>query len=103
MPTIRALRERFAEVAHAEAEKMIANLDPNDPDKLAQSVRRLSDLIANKLLHPAMVALKSNDENADLETLAAATRKLFDLELEPERQQAAEGESSASVKKREPA
>ena len=100
VPTIRALREHFAAVATAEADKIIATLDAADSrEKLEQSVRRLSQLIANKLLHPAMVALKDNEHNNDLEELAAATRKLFALELEADRP----AESDPAVEKREPA
>jgi len=104
VPTIRALRQQFAAVARAEADKLVANLDSKDsPEKREQAVRRLSELIANKLLHPAMIALKDNERNHDLEELAAATRVLFDLELKPDRADAADADAETAVEKREPA
>jgi glutamyl-tRNA reductase len=104
VPTIRALREQFAAVARAEADKAITNIAAKDTvEKREQAVRRLADLIANKLLHPAMVALKDADEDMDLEALAAAARKLFDLELQQEQPAAAQDEVTASAEKREPA
>jgi glutamyl-tRNA reductase len=77
VPTIRALRERFAAVAREEADKAIAALADKSPEQREQAIRRLADVIASKLLHPPMVALKQGE---DADALAAAARRLFDLE-----------------------
>jgi len=80
VPTIRALRQRFSDVARAEAEKVARNLRTiDDPDKREQTVRRLGDLIVNKLLHQPMNALK-NQDGGDSEALVEAARELFGLD-----------------------
>jgi glutamyl-tRNA reductase len=90
VPTIRALREHFHEVAMAEAEKSLAMLEKaSDEDDRADAVRRLAKSIANKLLHGPMSALKSGGES---EELADATHRLFKLEDENTSEEVSAGE-----------
>ncbi|RMH36264.1 MAG: glutamyl-tRNA reductase [Deltaproteobacteria bacterium] len=79
VPTIRALRDRFAAIARAEAERVAAGLEHKSPDQRADAVRRLADQIVNKLLHQPMVALKGGGA-ADVAELARAVRELFALD-----------------------
>jgi glutamyl-tRNA reductase len=77
VPTIRSLREYFAGVAAQEAEKVIRGLrDDHTREEHERAIRRLADLIVNKLLHTPMSALKSDE---DFELLVQTTRRLFDL------------------------
>lgn len=79
VPTIRALREHFIEVATSEVDRTLqAMVSEEDPQKREQAVRRLGDIIVKKLLHAPMTALKAGDER-DIETLVAATHRLFPL------------------------
>ncbi len=80
IPTIRALRDQFTDVARAEAEKVAATLGGKDGAQREQAVRRLADVIVNKLLHHPMVALKRGGDAGDAVALAAAVRRLFDLD-----------------------
>ncbi len=90
VPTIRALREHFHEVAMIEAEKSLASLEKAaDHSDRADAVRRLAKSIANKLLHSPMSALKSGGES---EELADATHRLFQLETEETNEEASAGE-----------
>jgi glutamyl-tRNA reductase len=88
VPTIRALREHFASVADAEVEKAIKALRARtSPDEQEQVVRRLGELIINKLLHDPMGALKSGGEPS-AEELVAAVHRLFPIDdpgIEPPR------------------
>ncbi len=88
VPTIRALREHFSKVAEAEVEKAVRALRTReDPDEQEQVVRRLGELLINKLLHDPMGALKSGGEPSG-EELVAAVHRLFPLEdpgIEPPR------------------
>jgi glutamyl-tRNA reductase len=77
VPTIRALREHFHDVANAEVERTLKNLASAESDKeREQAVRRLGQLIANKLLHAPMNALKGEGE---VEQLVEVTHQLFGL------------------------
>jgi glutamyl-tRNA reductase len=78
VPTIKDLRERFREIAIAEAQKTIASLGGKLDGPGEQAVRAMAEAIANKLLHPPLMALRHGDE--DVEQLVVATRKLFGLE-----------------------
>jgi glutamyl-tRNA reductase len=89
VPTIRALREHFASVADAEVEKALRALRARtDPEEQEQVVRRLGELIINKLLHDPMGALKSGGDEV-AEELIAAVHRLFPL-LDPTSEPAAE-------------
>jgi glutamyl-tRNA reductase len=90
VPTIRSLREHFQTVASTEAEKVIERLrSEHDAREREQSIRRLAQLIANKLLHTPMDALKAG---GDPDLLVEVTHRLFDLS--PAEQQKADDEQS---------
>jgi glutamyl-tRNA reductase len=85
VPTIKDLRERFSQVARAEAEKTIAALGGQSVvlgDKGEKALKQMAEAIINKLLHTPLMALKTPD-GAEAEALVAATRRLFALP-EPE-------------------
>jgi glutamyl-tRNA reductase len=87
VPTIRALREHFHEVANLEVERALKNLSTAQNDKEREAaVRRLGQLIANKLLHAPMTALKSKGE---IEQLVDVTHQLFGLFEEESEEQPA--------------
>lgn len=82
VPTIRALREHFVDVATREVERSLSALDREDSaDKRERLIRRLGNVIVNKLLHEPMIALKAGDER-EIESLVAATHKLFPLDTD---------------------
>lgn len=84
VPTIRALREHFSTVARAEVERTLQALAAEaSPDEHEQAVRRLGDLIVNKLLHTPMTALKHGSGH-DTEVLVGAVHRLFALQTEDE-------------------
>lgn len=91
VPTIKDLRERFTQIARAEAERTLASLGGAVGPKEQQAIRYMAEAIVNKLLHSPLMALKKGDAEADL--LVAATRRLFAL---PEAQADAEGPSAAT-------
>jgi glutamyl-tRNA reductase len=80
VPTIKTLRKHFTDVARAEVEKALAHLPADATEKQrTQAMRRLGDVIVNKLLHTPMTALKSEDDETDIEALVQAAERLFDL------------------------
>lgn len=87
VPTIRALREHFHDVAMAEAEKLLGNMvkATSESDR-EEAVRRLAKGIANKLLHSPMSALK---RDAAGDELADATHRLFSLSTEDQEEASA--------------
>jgi glutamyl-tRNA reductase len=78
VPVIKAVRARFHEVAHAEVARLTGLTE-----KDRAQVTALAEGIVNKLLHPALTALKK--EGADAERLAQALVELFGLTLEEAR------------------
>lgn len=79
VPTIRALRERFVDVARAEVDRALAHIErAGTSEEREQQVRRLADLIINKLLHSPTTALR-NGEERDVEALVIAAQRLFGL------------------------
>lgn len=79
VPTIRSLRDHFTQVARAEVDKTLRQIRRDqDPDKLEKAIRRLGDLIVNKLLHTPTAALRHSDER-DIEELVVAAQRLFEL------------------------
>jgi glutamyl-tRNA reductase len=76
VPTIKALREKFIQVARAEAARSIGKLDGGAAVDPKRELEALADAIVNKLLHAPLSALK---READSEALIAAARSLFDL------------------------
>ena len=80
VPMIKALRGRFLEVAHAEAERTVARMQGASERDRAQ-VMQLADAIVNKLLHAPLTALKRGAaaDTPDGEALVQAVRVLFEL------------------------
>jgi glutamyl-tRNA reductase len=79
VPTIRSLRHHFRTIARTEVDKAIAQLsDDTTAEQHEEAIRRLGNIIVNKLLHVPMTALKSGDEE-EMELLVSATQRLFDL------------------------
>lgn len=79
VPTIRSLRDHFAAVAHAEVERTLKALgSEHTAEQRERAIRRLGDVIVNKLLHMPMTALKGGDER-EIESLVAAANRLFSL------------------------
>jgi glutamyl-tRNA reductase len=80
VPTIRALRERFARVAEAELQKTLDQLARKEhtPAQQREAVQRLVNLVVNKLLHQPTAALR--EAPPDEATLRAEVLcQLFDL------------------------
>jgi glutamyl-tRNA reductase len=78
VPTIKLLRSRFIEVAHAEAERTLGKLQ-NASDKDKAQVKALAESIVNKLLHAPLTALKKAAADDPDSELADTVRALFDL------------------------
>jgi glutamyl-tRNA reductase len=92
VPTIRALREHFTRVAEAEAQKTIDTLHRKEltPEQRDEAVRRLAQLVVNKLLHRPQTALKEAGPGS-AERLVESTLELFGLEpVAPEAPEAPE-------------
>jgi len=80
VPTIRSLRTHFHEVAAAEVEKAMRNLEKASTEHERQeAMQRLGKGIANKLLHAPTTVLK---QASDAETLADSVSQLFSLDSE---------------------
>jgi len=80
VPTIRALRERFARVADAEVQKTLDQLGRRDHTHAQQreAIQRLVQLVVNKLLHQPTIALReAPPDEAGLR--AEVLCQLFDL------------------------
>ncbi len=80
VPTIRSLRHHFRSVARTEVDKVIGQISEGNQtnEQREEAIRRLGNIIVNKLLHVPMTALKSGDEE-EIEVLVSATQRLFDL------------------------
>jgi glutamyl-tRNA reductase len=80
VPTIRALREKFAQVADAEVQKALDQLARKDltRDQQRELLQRSVQLVVNKLLHQPTTVLRGADP-ATAEELAAAVCELFGL------------------------
>ena len=80
VPTIRALRERFARVADAEVAKTLDQLARREhtPAQQREAIQRLVTLVVNKLLHQPTIALReAPPDEASLR--AEVLCQLFDL------------------------
>jgi len=80
VPTIRALRDRFARVAEVELQKTLDQLARREhtPAQQREAVQRLLQLVVNKLLHPPTIALReAPPDEAGLR--AEILCQLFDL------------------------
>ena len=80
VPTIRALRDRFAQVADAEVQKALDQLSRKDLTREQQRelVQHLVHGVVKKLLHQPTVALRGADAG-EAAVLANAVCELFDL------------------------
>jgi glutamyl-tRNA reductase len=79
VPTIRSLREHFHQIAMGEAERCIGGLgSAAEKAEVQKAIRRMSELIANKLLHTPLSALKAS-EHGDVDTMVEVTHRLFAL------------------------
>ncbi|MCB9556704.1 MAG: glutamyl-tRNA reductase [Deltaproteobacteria bacterium] len=79
VPLIKALRERFQQVARDEALRTGKMLDLQTSDQLT-ALERMSEAIVNKLLHVPTKELKRSATEPDGHTLVANVRRLFRLE-----------------------
>jgi glutamyl-tRNA reductase len=81
VPTIRALREHFEQVAQAEVQKTLDLLHKKDlpADARDEAVRRLGQLIVAKLLHAPQMALKETDATL-IDARIQATTALFGID-----------------------
>jgi glutamyl-tRNA reductase len=82
VPTIRALRDKFAQVADAEVQKALEQLARKDMtrDQQREMLQRVVQLVVNKLLHQPMAVLRgSSPEDAELR--AGVIAELFALEI----------------------
>ncbi|MBL9014219.1 MAG: glutamyl-tRNA reductase [Myxococcales bacterium] len=96
VPTIRALREKFAAVADAELQKTLEALARKEhtPAQQREAVQRLVQLVVNKLLHQPTAALReASPEDAELR--AQVLCELFGLT--PQEAREAEGRVPESV------
>jgi glutamyl-tRNA reductase len=79
VPTIRSLREHFHQIAMGEAERCIGGLgSAAEKAEVQKAIRRMSELIANKLLHTPLSALKAS-EHGDVDNMVEVTHRLFAL------------------------
>ncbi|MCG8424939.1 MAG: glutamyl-tRNA reductase [Proteobacteria bacterium] len=98
VPTIRSLREHFIQVARAEVDRTLKALDgDHNPKEREKAIRRLGDVIVNKLLHAPLTALKAGD-NEETEALVEATNRLFPLDSDRDN-----GEDEHAAARGEPA
>jgi glutamyl-tRNA reductase len=91
VPTIKALRERFAQVADAELQKTLDAMARKDhtPAQQKEAVSRLVQLVVNKLLHqPTATLRESTPDEAALR--AEVICDLFALEVDSEGEAEAE-------------
>lgn len=97
VPTIRSLREHFQQVAQAEVERTLKQLgNETTSEQRDEAIRRLGNIIVNKLLHAPMTALKTGDER-EIDILVAATNRLFPLERAGEEESSPDREAATSA------
>jgi glutamyl-tRNA reductase len=82
VPAIRALRAEFTRIADAEAQKVIEQMRRRDlsQDQRDEAVRRLAQLVVNKLLHAPQTALKDATPG-EAEWLVEAAARLHRIDL----------------------
>jgi glutamyl-tRNA reductase len=80
VPTIRALRDKFAQVADAEVQKAMEQLARKDltRDQQRELLQRSVQLVVNKLLHQPTTVLRGADP-AEAQELSTAVCELFGL------------------------
>jgi glutamyl-tRNA reductase len=82
VPTIRALREKFAQIADAEVQKALDQLARKEltRDQQREQLQRVVQLVINKLLHhPTTILRGSEKEQGELR--AGVLAELFALEI----------------------
>jgi glutamyl-tRNA reductase len=84
VPTIRSLRDHFTAVAEAEIQRTLKQLASKEhsAEQRDDAVRRLGQLIVNKLLHTPLTALKET-EPSEVDSLVRAANQLFGLDQPP--------------------
>jgi glutamyl-tRNA reductase len=89
VPTIRALREKFAAVADVEVQKALDQLSRKEltRDQQREMLQRVVQLVINKLLHQPMAVLRGASP-ADAELRAGVIAELFALEISDQEPQA---------------
>jgi len=103
VPTIRALREHFGEIADAEVQKTLDAFARRDhtPAEQRETIKRVVQLVVNKLLHAPTMALRESPAD-EAEARAAVLCALFALEPDaaprPSQSPLAESESSQEGK-----
>jgi glutamyl-tRNA reductase len=83
VPTIRALREKFAAIADAETQKTLDALARREhtPAQQREAVQRLVQLVVNKLLHAPTAALREGEPDAAM-LRAEVLTQVFGLEIQ---------------------
>ncbi len=94
VPTIRALRQHFGQIADAEVAKALDQLQRKELTREQQRelLQRVVQLVINKLLHTPTTALRATDGDAELR--AAVLCELFGLD--PDQSDQTEGEPPQS-------
>ena len=89
VPTIRALREKFAAVADVEVQKALDQLSRKEltREQQREMLQRVVQLVINKLLHQPMAVLRGASP-ADAELRAGVIAELFALEISDQEPQA---------------
>lgn len=104
VPTIRALRSHFAQVADAEVAKALEQLSRKEHTREQQRelLQRVVQLVVNKLLHQPTTALRASATD-DAELRAAILCELFGLEPDDSEEAVADAPQSeqAPVEKKE--
>ncbi|MFZ5562430.1 MAG: glutamyl-tRNA reductase [Thermodesulfobacteriota bacterium] len=80
VPTIVSLREKVADMAHAEAAKTLGSALKHLPAQDRETVHKMTDAIVNKLLHDPTTFLKQIEEKKDKTRYLDIIRRLFKLE-----------------------
>lgn len=83
VPVIKALRQRFTDVARGEAERTAHAMQLNG-GRQRQLLDSMADAIVSKLLHHPTVELKEQAARPEGSFLTRAARRLFHLELDPQ-------------------
>jgi glutamyl-tRNA reductase len=85
VPTIRALRAHFAQVAEVEVARTIEQLQRREhsPAQRDEAIRRLGQLVVAKLLHQPQTVLKESPEGA-IDARVEAAAALFGLTVDTE-------------------
>lgn len=80
-PTLAAIRRRADEIVAAEVDRALSKRQLADLDEDAQqAVRAAARAVVNKLLHPALAAVRDGADRNDGVELAALARRLFGVE-----------------------